>query len=85
MTPDLLNTSLAQIHDGSISFEEKRGKIFVHMADPFGDGHIHLLNYEGVSKANALEILKAKQEELERARAEHSVKPQIETASPLHD
>ena len=57
--------TLKQIHDGGISFEEKSGKIYVHITDRFGDGHIHLLNYEGISRARALEILKAKQQELE--------------------
>jgi hypothetical protein len=63
--------TLEQTHDGRIaSFEERRGNIFVHLVDRFGDGHIHLLNHEGVSEQKALEILKAKQQELERARAE---------------
>lgn len=65
-------TTLEQVHDGSISFEERRGEIYVHMTDRLGDGHIHILNHEGVSKAEALEILKAKQQELERERAELS-------------
>ena len=64
--------TLATIHDGRISFEERRGEIFVHLTDRFGDSHIHLLDYRGVSKEQALEILKAKQVELEKASAEPS-------------
>jgi len=64
--------TLEKTHDGRISFEERRGEIFVHLTDRFGDCHINLLDYRGVSKEKALEILKAKQVELEKASAEPS-------------
>ncbi len=51
-----------------ISFEEKGGEIFVSVADRFGDAHIHKLIYEGISRQQALEILKQKQTELEAQR-----------------
>ena len=62
--------TVEKTHDGRISFEEKRGEIFVYLTDRFGDCHIHLLDYHGVSKEKALEILKAKQAELEKTSAE---------------
>ena len=53
--------TLAKIHDGQItSFEERRGEILVHLTDRFGDGHIHLLDYRGVPKEQALTMLRAK-------------------------
>ena len=66
--------TLEQIHDGQItSFEERGSNIFVHLVDRFGDGHIHLLNHEDVTEQKALARLKAKQQELERARAEQVI------------
>lgn len=60
--------TIEQIDSGEISFEQRRsGEIFVHVIDRFGDGHIHVLNYEGVSTTKALEILTAKQREMEEA------------------
>ena len=47
-----------------MSFEEKGGEIFVSVTDKHGDGHIHQLSHEGVSKQQALEILQRKQNEL---------------------
>ena len=51
-----------------ISFEEKGGEIFVSVIDKYGDTHLHRLTYEGVSKEQALEILKQKKAELETQR-----------------
>jgi hypothetical protein len=51
-----------------ISFEERGGEIFVSVGDRSGDAHIHKLIYEGISKQQALEILKQKQTELETRR-----------------
>jgi hypothetical protein len=51
-----------------ISFEERGGEIFVTVVDKYGDGHIHKLSYEGISKQKALEMLKQKQTELETRR-----------------
>ena len=48
-----------------ISFEERGGKIFVSVIDKFGDSHIHNLDFSGVTKQQALEVLKQKQTELE--------------------
>jgi hypothetical protein len=48
-----------------ISFEERHGDIFVTVVDKYKDGHIHKLNYAGVSKQEALAVLKQKQSELE--------------------
>ena len=48
-----------------ISFEERGGEIFVSVTDKHGDRHIHRLNYEGVSKREALDLLKQKMSELE--------------------
>ena len=47
-----------------ISFEERGGKIFVSVIDKFGDSHIHNLDFGGVTKQQALEVLKRKQTEL---------------------
>ena len=57
--------TLEKTHDGRISFEERGGEIFVRVTDRFGDCHIHRLEYQGVSRAKAREILRAKQAELE--------------------
>ena len=51
-----------------IAFEEKGGEIFVSVTDKQGDGHCHKLSHEGISKQQALEILKQKQNELETRR-----------------
>lgn len=51
-----------------ISYEENGGEIFVSITDKGGDCHIHKLSYEGISKQQALEILKQKQAELETRR-----------------
>jgi len=56
--------TLQRIDSGSIVFEERQGKIVVSVTDKFGDSHIHLLNHDGMSKAEALAILKRKQVEL---------------------
>ena len=48
-----------------ISCEERGGEIFVSVTDRFGDAHIHKLTYEGISRQQALEVLKQKQTELE--------------------
>ncbi len=58
--------TLQQTHSGQIAFEERGGQIFVTVTDEFGDSHIHLLDYRGVSNVKALEILKAKQAELRK-------------------
>lgn len=57
--------ALEKTRDGRISFEEKGDEIFVHLTDRLGDSHLHRLDFGGVPKAKALELLKAKQAELE--------------------
>ena len=59
--------ALEKTRDGRISFEEKGDEMFVHITDRLGDSHIHRLDYGGVSKEKALELLKSKQAELEKA------------------
>ena len=51
-----------------ISFQERGEEIFVTVVDKHGDGHIHKLGYEGISRQQALELLKQKQAELEARR-----------------
>lgn len=51
---------------GQIEFEERGGEIFVTVIDKYGDGHIHLLNHEGVSHQDALSLLRQKQSELNK-------------------
>jgi hypothetical protein len=51
-----------------ISFEEKGGYLFVTLSDKHGDGHIHIVNCEGSSKQQVLELLKQKQALLEAHR-----------------
>ncbi len=51
-----------------ISFEERRGEIFVSVIDRHGDSHIHKLIYEGTPKQQVLKILKQKQAEFEMRR-----------------
>jgi hypothetical protein len=59
--------TVEQIHSGGISFKERGGEIFVSVTDQSGDTHIHLLDYQGHSRQEALEILRRKQSELEKA------------------
>jgi hypothetical protein len=59
--------TVGQIHSGRISVEERGGEIFVTVTDRFGDAHIHLLDHQGHSRQDAVEILRRKQSELERA------------------
>lgn len=59
---------LDPINQTRISFEEKGGQILVSITDKDGDAHLHRLNYEGVSKEQALEVLKQKKAELETRR-----------------
>ena len=56
--------TLQTIDSGSIEFEAKHGRIFVRTVDKYHDCHIHVLNYDGMSKAEALALLKKKQLEL---------------------
>ncbi len=58
-------TALEQIDSGQIWFEEKDGEIHVRVTDRFGDAHVHRLDYGDMPREKALEILKAKQAELQ--------------------
>ena len=60
-------TTLEQIHSGQLSFEERDGEVFVSVTDPSGDRHIHRLDDGEHSRQEALEILRKKQTELEKA------------------
>ena len=64
--------NIEQLDSGQISIEESRtGEILVWITDRFGDSHVHVLHYEGVSTIKALEILTAKQKELEKGERAH--------------
>ena len=56
---------MSPTNTAQISFQERDGEIFVTVVDKLGDGHIHKLSYEGISRQQALELLKQKQTELE--------------------
>lgn len=56
--------TVQKIDSGSLVFEERQGKIMVSITDKFGDCHIHILNHDGMAKADAIAILKRKQQEL---------------------
>lgn len=65
--PDLSLPTLAQLSAANttrISFEEKNGDILVTMTDRHGDSHLHRLDLGGVSKSEALSLLRQKQSEL---------------------
>lgn len=62
--------TVQKIDSGSIEFEERQGKIVVFVTDEFGDSHIHILNHDGMSKADALAILAEKQEQLQDKKPE---------------
>jgi hypothetical protein len=50
----------------TLMFEERNGDIFVTVVDKSGDGHIHtLIPDTGMTSAQALELLRQKQAELE--------------------
>jgi hypothetical protein len=59
---------MSPTNTAQMSFQERDGGIFVTVVDKSGDGHIHKLSYEGISKQQALELLKQKQTELETRR-----------------
>ena len=65
--------TVQKIDSGSIDFKEKQGTILVGVTDKFGDHHIHILNHDGMTKADALAILKTKQEELKSKKPEQPV------------
>ena len=72
--PSAFPLSLQTVHQfdptntAQISFEERGSEIFVSVTDKHGDGHIHKLSYDGISKQQALILLKQKQTELEARR-----------------
>lgn len=65
--------TVRQIHDGQVAFEERGDEIFAVVTDRFGDCHIHRLDYQGLSKAQAVAILQAKLAELEKVRATSTI------------
>lgn len=67
--------TVQQIHSGSMSFEERGAAVFVAVTDRFGDCHIHRLDYQGLSKVQAVAILKTKVAELEKAHTTPSAAP----------
>lgn len=54
--------------NGHIYYEERRSQVYVTVVDSFGDGHMFYLEHDGMSKAQALDLLKAKQQELNNAK-----------------
>jgi hypothetical protein len=62
--------TVQKIDSGSIDFEEEQGKIIVRVTDKFRDSHIHILDHDGMTKADALAILEAKQAELKGEKSE---------------
>ncbi len=65
-------TALEQIDSGQIWFVERDGEISVRVTDRFGDAHVHRLDCGGTPREKAIEILKAKQAELQKTDAERS-------------
>lgn len=65
--PSLGIEAVQEFRDGKILFEEKSQYILVTRIDKSGDGHIRVLDHAGMSRTQAMEILKQKQAELERA------------------
>ncbi|MBN1512245.1 MAG: hypothetical protein JXB13_09545 [Phycisphaerae bacterium] len=63
-------TALEQIDSGQIWFEDKDGEIYVRVTDPFGDAHIHRLDCGDIPREKAIEILKARQAELQETDAQ---------------
>ena len=51
-----------------IRFEELRGQIYVTTVDRFGDGHMFYVEHDGLSKEKTLNLLKAKQQELDKVK-----------------
>jgi hypothetical protein len=66
--------TLQKIDSGSIEFEAKHGRIFVRTVDKFHDCHVHVLNYDGMSKSEALALLKKKQQELKAKNPNNTLK-----------
>ena len=65
--PRLSIETIKKIDARKISYEERDGYVFVTVNDKVGDGHIHLLDYGPHSKKEAIDILRAKKEELQEA------------------
>jgi len=58
-----INISTVQkIDSGSFGYEERQGKIIVAVTDKYGDCHMHILNYDGMLKADAIAILESKKQ-----------------------
>ena len=55
-------------HTSQILYEEKGGEILVTIVDQHADAHIHVLILGGSTKSEALELLRQKRAELDRAR-----------------
>jgi hypothetical protein len=54
--------------NGHIYFEEQRRHVYVTIVDPSGDGHTFCVEHDGLGREKALALLKAKQEELNKAK-----------------
>jgi len=64
--PPISIETIKKVDSGSISFHSKKaGRIYVLLVDPHGDAHIHLLDAAGMTDAEILGIIEAKQKELE--------------------
>lgn len=66
----LSTATVQKIDSGSIAFEEKKGKIVVRVTDEYGDTHTHILNHDGMPKADALAILAEKRMQLQDIESE---------------
>jgi hypothetical protein len=60
--------SINALTNGHIYFEEQRRHVYVTIVDPSGDGHTFCVEHDGLGREKALALLKAKQEELNKAK-----------------
>lgn len=69
--PPAYRMSIASINaltNGHIYFEEQRSQVYVTIVDPSGDGHTFCVEHDGLGKEKALNLLNAKQQELNKAK-----------------
>lgn len=68
--------TLESLTDGSVGvFKVGRGQVLVTVVDPYGDAHVHVLNHDGMSEADALARVAKKKAELDKAASKRGENP----------
>jgi len=72
-------SGIQSLETGQLRFEEKYGIIIVYITDPYLDCHSFELIHDGVTKNEALQILKEKQNELKQKNPNQRVDLTVKT------